>query len=482
MLGSIRKFSTSIYAKILLGIVVIPFIFWGMGSTFTSGNKNVVVVIDKEKYSTQEFINFVQSQQNQNERINSDQIEYLLSAFIGNKLIENEYEYFNIKFSDKSLSKLIKIQEEFIKDNKFSRTQYEKFLITNNIDAVTFEKNLVNQEKRKQLLNFIGGGIFPPKFIVNNIYDQINQKRKIKLINLNDMFLKKIKINENEIKKYFKKNKSSYSVIFKSAKLLEINPKQLVGIDEFNDLFFKRLDEIHDSIIQGSKIENIIEKYNLGKPDTLRINKLGYDSSNKLIDNIPKDVVKSIFSLTEDQPTSFLDIEDKFYIIEIFKTENIQKELSDINVYENVKDQLIILEKRKIISEMMSKINQNNFKKSDFDKLSLSENVAIQDILLEGLKDNKILKEPIVNKIYSFPEKKIFLANNIELTETFLIYTDKILHASIDVDSDEYKKYFNLSKISASNVLFNTYDNYIKNKYEIDINYNALKIVKNYFN
>ena len=121
MLSSIRKFSTSIYAKILLGIVVIPFIFWGMGSTFTSGNKNVVVVIDKEKYSTQEFINFVQSQQNQNERINSDQIEYLLSAFIGNKLIENEYEYFNIKFSDKSLSKLIKIQEEFIKDNKFSR-------------------------------------------------------------------------------------------------------------------------------------------------------------------------------------------------------------------------------------------------------------------------------------------------------------------------------------------------------------------------
>ena len=35
----------------------------------------------------------------------------------------------------------------------------------------------------------------------------------------------------------------------------------------------------------------------------------------------------------------------------------------------------------------------------------------------------------------------IFLANNIELTETFLIYTDKILHASIDVDSDEYKDF-----------------------------------------
>ena len=48
MLGSFRKFSGSIYAKILLGIIVVPFVFWGMGSTITGGSKYVVVVIDKE--------------------------------------------------------------------------------------------------------------------------------------------------------------------------------------------------------------------------------------------------------------------------------------------------------------------------------------------------------------------------------------------------------------------------------------------------
>ena len=67
MLGSIRKFSESWYAKILLGIIVIPFIFWGMGGVFTGGNKNVIVVIDKDKFSTQEFANFVRSQQIANE-------------------------------------------------------------------------------------------------------------------------------------------------------------------------------------------------------------------------------------------------------------------------------------------------------------------------------------------------------------------------------------------------------------------------------
>ena len=87
MLSSIRKFSTSWYAKILLGIIVIPFVFWGMGGVFTSGNKNVIVVIDKNKFSTQEFADFVRSQQTANEKINSERIDQFLSTFIGSKLI-----------------------------------------------------------------------------------------------------------------------------------------------------------------------------------------------------------------------------------------------------------------------------------------------------------------------------------------------------------------------------------------------------------
>ena len=122
MLNSIRKFSTSIFAKILLGIVVIPFVFWGMGSSFRGGSKNVVLKIDNEKYSTQEFANFINSQKKYNEKVSSQKIDQLLASFIGDKLLEKEYEYFDVTVSDLSLSKLIKNQKEFKKDNKFSRT------------------------------------------------------------------------------------------------------------------------------------------------------------------------------------------------------------------------------------------------------------------------------------------------------------------------------------------------------------------------
>ena len=59
MLGSLRKFSSSIYAKILLAIIIIPFVFWGMGNVFTSGSKNIIVEIDKEKYSIRQFTDFI---------------------------------------------------------------------------------------------------------------------------------------------------------------------------------------------------------------------------------------------------------------------------------------------------------------------------------------------------------------------------------------------------------------------------------------
>ena len=146
MLTSIRKFSTSIYAKILLAIVIIPFVFWGMGSSFSGGNKNIVVLIDNEKYTAQEFIKFIQRYAPQNQKIDGNTIEELLSFYIGEKIIEKEVNDLDINLSDKSLSKLIKHQKDFKRDNKFSRLEYEKFLLKNGITAVAFETNIVNQE------------------------------------------------------------------------------------------------------------------------------------------------------------------------------------------------------------------------------------------------------------------------------------------------------------------------------------------------
>ena len=480
MLGSFRKFSGSIYAKILLGIIIIPFIFWGMGSSITGGSKNVVVVIDKEKYSIQHFSNFIKK--TALKKVEANDVEGFLFAFISEKLIEKEIEHFGIKLSDNSLSKLIRHQEQFKRENKFSRTEYEKFLIKNNVTAINFESILSKEEKKKQLLDFVGGGASPSKFLVNISYDKINQKRVIELINLNDVFKIQLNFSEDQIKTYFENNKNKYNKIYKSVKLLELSPKKLVDNNEFNDLFFKKIDEIDDLIFGGEKLNYIIQKFNLEKPNSFTINELGKDINSKMNKKITKDLIEEIFNIKEIEPTVLIEDKNKYFIVELVKTESIQKGIGDDFIKKEILLDLGKKTKRRLITEIIDKINKNNFNKYDFDKLSKDKNVNIKKISLNNQNDDKILKKEIVNQIYTFPEKKVIIVNDIGLSENFLIYIDKIKNVTIDENSEEYQKYFNLSKNQIVSELYNTYENYIQKKYKIDINYQALDAIKNSYN
>ena len=480
MLGSFRKFSGSIYAKILLGIIIIPFVFWGMGSSITGGSKNVVVVIDKEKYSIQHFSNFIKK--TALKKVEANDVEGFLFAFISEKLIEKEIEHFGIKLSDNSLSKLIRHQEQFKRENKFSRTEYEKFLIKNNVTAINFESILSKEEKKKQLLDFIGGGASPSKFLVNISYDKINQKRVIELINLNDVFKIQLNFSEDQIKTYFENNKNKYNKIYKSVKLLELSPKKLVDNNEFNDLFFKKIDEIDDLIFGGEKLNYIIQKFNLEKPNSFTINELGKDINSKMNKKITKDLIEKIFNIKEIEPTVLIEDKNKYFIVELVKTESIQIGIGDDFIKKEILLDLGKKTKRRLITEIIVKINKNNFNKYDFDKLSKDKNVNIKKISLNNQNDDKILKKEIVNQIYTFPEKKVIIVNDIDLSENFLIYIDKIKNVTIDENSEEYQKYFNLSKNQIVSELYNTYENYIQKKYKIDINYQALDAIKNSYN
>ena len=72
MATSIGKTSKSFFIKLLVGIIILPFVFWGMGDVFRGGNQNVIATIESKKISTQEFMNYVSML-----NLNKDQIKNL---------------------------------------------------------------------------------------------------------------------------------------------------------------------------------------------------------------------------------------------------------------------------------------------------------------------------------------------------------------------------------------------------------------------
>ena len=481
MLEKLRKFSNSILAKIFLFLVAIPFVFWGMGDLFRGGNTKTIVKIGNEKISAKQFINYINKYSNPNRKIDEIYIQQLLSTFIGQKLIEQEVKNYNIILSDRSLAKILKNTEKFKRDNEFSRTLYEKFLIEKGLSTVFYEENISKHELKNQLLNFIGGGISPSFFSINNEYNKINQKRKIELINLNNVLKLKLNFSDENITSYFNKNKELYQITYRSIRYIELTPETLTGTNEYNDIFFNKLDQIDDLIVEGKNLEYLSREFNFENLIELEFDSFGKNKKQNKIKDISSNLISKVFTINNSEPTILLENENKYFVIELLKTENVQRNVNENDLRKQILSELENKTKRAFISELINKINNNKFKREDFLKLSKDNQIEIKKIDINNQNDNKILKKEIVNQIYLYPPKKVIIVNDIGLVENYLVYIDEINNVSLNINDKEYEKYEKISKMKIINDLYNTYDSYLNVKYKVQINNKVLQNIKNYF-
>ena len=111
MLNNIRNFSKTWFAKILLVIIIIPFVFWGMGGVFSGGNSNNIAKINNQSISTQDFINYLNSSKIDTnyikDNIDKNVVEELLAELISTTMIALEIKDLNLSISDKILNKKI---------------------------------------------------------------------------------------------------------------------------------------------------------------------------------------------------------------------------------------------------------------------------------------------------------------------------------------------------------------------------------------
>ena len=129
MLNNLRNFAKTKLAVVLVGIIIIPFVFWGMGGVFSGGNKNNIAKINDKSISTQDFVNYVNLSKIESDtirkNIDNNIIEEILAELISKTMISMEINDLNLKISDKILKKTIKENNNFKdENNNFSRIKY----------------------------------------------------------------------------------------------------------------------------------------------------------------------------------------------------------------------------------------------------------------------------------------------------------------------------------------------------------------------
>ncbi len=481
MLTSIKKATSSFFTKVLIGLIILPFVFWGMGDVFRTGNQNVLVNIDAEKIGVQNFVNYL-SQLNltDEQRKNlskTDLLDRILSDYIGKKIIAMEIETGGVKLSNNSLKEIITSDETFKKDNQFSRTEYEKFLLENRMSPTMFEQNISEQEKKRQLLTYLSEGINLPNFLINKEFQNENQNKTIQYLELDDLYKNK-KFTDEEIKKIYDENKQFLVREFKKINFVELLPSNLTGQPEYNEAYFKRIDEIENGILDGKKVNDFAQEFNLSlktinETDRNKKNKLGQD-----IIKLEDGLFERIFNV-EANKASLINLNNKYFLSEVESINQITRDLEDKEIRDAITSQLKIKYIAESNIKIVKQLSEGKFKKEQFDNFGKEKKIPIKNTTLKNLEDETIFNKDIIREIFKVKDNELQLITDSTLTKNYIIYSVKTEFPPFDKNNKKFTEYETKAKLGFSNQIYGTFDAAVNERYDVKINEKVLTRIKN---
>ena len=484
MATSIGKLSKSFFLKLLVGIIILPFVFWGMGDVFRGGNQNVVATVDSNKISTQEFVNYINRLNLNEEQIKNlsktDLVEKILSDYIGKKVMSLEIEKLGVVVSDNALRDIIKNDKSFFKDKKFSRTEYEKFLIKSRITAPQFEANIVEQEKRRQFLSSLAGGIVIPDILVEKEFRKENQTKIIQFIDLEKYHSKK-KPSLESIKELYERNKNVFFTELKSIRYAEIKPELISGSPDYNENFFKQLDIIENNVLDGQSFEETAKANNLKIIEFNKIDAKKENEEKKKIENLPDNLFNKIYNIKIPQSPEVINLESKYYLAEIKDEEKKNRPMNDPEVLEALNAQLKFKEKINSNTSLAKDISLGAFDSDNFKKFADDNGLVVKDYKISNLKQNDIFTEGLIKRIFLTKDGDINLITDSTLTKSFLISTKNTEYKKLDKKGNEFEQYEAKARLNLINKIYQSYDENANQKYKVEVNQRTIDRIKNSF-
>jgi len=471
MISSFRNFAKTKIAGVFIFIIIIPFVFWGMGSMFNSGNTNNIAKINNSNISTQDFMDYLNesgiSQQAIRNNLENNVIEELLSGLISTTLLDLEIKDFNIYLTEQTLLKQIKSNNNFFDENKvFQRTLYEKFLLTNNISAPMFELRLKNRELQKQLFDYIGTGSTTPIMFIKKKFKNNNRTLKLEIINLSSFYKKKEQFNDNEIIKFIDDNKDQLKRDYIDFKYSIINPKILIGIDEFNQEFFNKIDEIENKISQNINFDTLLNEFDLTSKSYSNFSPI---EENQSIENIVYSLRANKFDLVENG--------NEYILYNISKTEGKTPDISDDLVKNDILELIFQKNKFDFNRDLIEKIQNQEFNNNTF--LEMSKNLS-EIKTVNSIEDDSLFNINSIKLLYNLPSNSFTLIND----DNNNIFLAKILNFEVKkFNNNEVsnKEYLENQTTYNRNTILKSYDVFLNEKYKVDLNQQTIDRVKNYF-
>jgi len=472
MIETLKKFGgKKLGGLILIAVIIIAFGFGGFGGGFSTNNQNNIAKINKTNVTTQDFMNYLNqsgiSQQAIRENLNNNIIEELLSGLISTTLIDLEIEDFDLSITELTVLKKIKENKNFQDENSvFQRTKYEKFLLSNNMSAPMFELQLKNRELRNHLFDIIGAGTITPDFQIKKKFEEENKSLELEYFAMENFYKDKESFTDQEINKFLDENKDQLKREYIDFKYAVLNPKILIGLEEFNQDFFDEIDKIENRISNGESFQSIIQNI---KVDITEIKEFTPSSTKKINEDLIYSKRSSEVDLIENGDNFLLySITNKFDRGPDLTDQDTKEEIREL-VYQKGKFDL----NRSVLEEIQSK-------KFDDNKFKEMAGYSKEYLTINSIRDNNRFEANSVKILYSLPLNSYTLVNDKENK----IYLVKLVNSKKNTFSETDENYLNFVNNQNTNTrksILQSYDQLLNSKYQVQLNQKTIDRVKNYF-
>jgi peptidyl-prolyl cis-trans isomerase D len=274
------------------------------------------------------------------------------------------------------------------------------------MSAPMFELQLKNRELQKHLFNIIGAGTKTPEFLIQKKFEEENKTLDIEYFAMADIYKAKKDITNLEIQKFVEENKDQLKKEYIDFNYVTINPKNLIGINEFNQEFFDKIDDIENKISQGDTFPSIINELELS------VTKVeGYTPSSKK--NINKDIIYSNRSAKID----LLENGDDFLLFSITNKYDRGPNLNDETTKTEIKELVYQKNKFDFNREILEKIQDKKFDDNKFKEMG---DDITEYLSLKSINDIEKFETNSIKMLYALPINSFTLVNDKD-NDIFLV-------------------------------------------------------------
>ena len=339
-------------------------------------------------------------------------------------------------------------------------------MLTNNSSAPMFEIRLKNNELQKQLFTYISGGTKTPEFLINKFYKENNKKLDIEYINLNIFYKKNEMFTDNDIKFFVEENAEKLKQDYIDFSYVEINPKKLLGVDEFNQAFFDKIDDIENQISKNIDFKIIVKNLDMSPTEV-----------NSYINLDNKKIVENMIYNSRNDKIEILENDGAYVLYNIDNSISKLPDLENPIFKEQITNLLFQKEKYEFNKNILEKINKKTFNQTSFNELGKNN---IKEVKLDSIKDTKKFEANSIQILYSLPINSFTLIANKE-NDVFIAKTVQYEENNINKNSTNFEKISSEEGAQSKNNILKSYDLFLNSRYQVVVNEKTLERVKNYF-